>query len=106
MPTGGIPVSLGRGGCQIKAIRKKHEIFEYITENNNLILNEKIILRYIESCHEKMLSPKIPIDILDNFKCRNVTELKIVLLKNQIEKEFNHTKNTQIVEEKKNKIKI
>ena len=90
----------------IKANRKKHEIFKYITENNNLRLNEKIILGYIESCHEKMLSPQIHINILDNFKCSNVTELKIVLLKNQIEKEFNNTKNSQIIEEKKNKIKI
>lgn len=90
----------------IKAIRKKHELFEYITENNDLKLNEKIILGYIESCHEKMLTPQIPIDILDNFKCRNVTELKIFLLKNQIEKELNNTNNSQIFEEKKNKIKI
>ena len=90
----------------IKAIRKKHELFAYITENNDLKLNEKIILGYIESCHEKMLTPQIPIDILDNFKCRNVTELKIFLLKNQIEKELNNTNNSQIFEEKKNKIKI
>ena len=90
----------------IKAIRKKPDIFEYISENNDLRLNEKIIIGYIESCHEKMLSPQIPINILDNFKCSNVTELKIVLLKNQIEKEFNNTKNSQIIEEKKNKIKI
>ena len=53
-----------------------------------------------------MLTPQIPIDILDNFKCRNVTELKIFLLKNQIEKELNNTNNSQIFEEKKNKIKI
>ena len=48
MPTGGIPISLGRGGCQIKAIRKKHELFAYITENNDLKLNEKIIFGYIK----------------------------------------------------------
>ena len=37
---------------------------------------------------------------------KNVTELKIFLLKNQIEKELNNTNNSQIFEEKKNKIKI
>ncbi len=71
MPTGGIPVSLGRGGCQITIIENnEYEINEHIkkslihiNDNLNYLLNlENLInqninhLHYVKMCKEKHIN--------------------------------------------------